>query len=298
MDDTRTLLAPLVGPYGEAAAFVLGAILGSFYNVCIYRIPAGQSIVRPGSRCQKCGVPIRAVDNIPILSYFVRRGRCRSCGAAFSPRYAVVEALSGMLALFLYARTVVDGSGPVPGRFAAFGAQLVFVGVLLVLSGIDLDTLTLPDRITLPAIPIFLVLGVLVQGTGWIDALVGAAVGFALIFAIVLAYRHLAGREGMGEGDAKLLAAIGAFVGIRALPFVLFVGSVTGALVGIVASVLGRGLDPEATDNDRAAGEAEQPRSPSLRQVRVPFGPFLALGAVAYLFVGPLVMRLLFAGLY
>jgi leader peptidase (prepilin peptidase)/N-methyltransferase len=236
-------------------AFVIGAVIGSFLNVCIHRLPAGESVVYPPSHCPGCGVRIRSRDNIPLLSYVLLRGRCRSCGAAISLRYPVVEALSGALLMLLLYRF---GLSPALGVYAAFVAALVVV------SFIDLDHQIIPDVISLPGIVVGLVASALGQGPPLLDSLLGALVGGGMLYAVAVGYHAFTGREGMGGGDIKLLAMIGAFLGWRGVLLSLIIGSFTGAVVGISLILVRR------TDS----------------RVPIPFGPFLALGAVCSLAFG------------
>jgi leader peptidase (prepilin peptidase)/N-methyltransferase len=261
----------LASPFAVAAAAIFGAIWGSFFNVCIARIPAGQSIVRPGSRCGACGVPVRALDNVPVLSYLWLRGRCRACAAPFSVRYPLVELLSALLAAALWWKCVaLDPDGVVAIRLARFAFDFAFAGVLVVLSFIDLATLLLPDVITLPGIAVFFLAGFGVHEASWLARLIGAGAGYLFIFLIAELYYRVLDREGLGLGDAKLLALIGAACGWKALPVVVFAGSTLGTLISIPVLL--------ATRRRRA--------DQSLRDVQVPFGPFLALGALVYLFAG------------
>jgi len=242
-------------------AFVLGAVVGSFLNVCIWRIPEGKSIVTPASHCPKCGNPVRVYDNIPILSWLILRGRCRDCGGAISPRYPLVELLTALLSLallWLY--------GPGLQYLAAF----LFAAALVVITFIDLDHQIIPDVISLPGIPVFLLTAVLIMGIGFWDALLGIVIGGGFLYLIAVGYELLAKREGMGGGDIKLLAMIGAFLGWQSLFFVVFASSILGALVGVVLIAM-KGKD---------------------MKYAVPFGPFLSIAAVLYLFVGPALTHL------
>jgi leader peptidase (prepilin peptidase)/N-methyltransferase len=275
MSESAAWLAPpfaLSSPLWAVAAGIFGAIWGSFFNVCIARIPAGQSIVRPGSRCGACGVPVRALDNVPVLSYFWLRGRCRACAAPFSVRYPLVELLSALLAAALWWQCVADDpDGVVAVRLARFAYDFAFTGVLIVLSVIDLATLLLPDVITLPAIAVFFLAGFGVHESTWLARLIGAAAGYLFIRLIADFYYYVLKREGLGLGDGKLLALIGVALGWKALPLVVFAGATLGSLISIPVLL--------ATRRRRAADQ-------SLRDVQVPFGPFLALGALVYLFAG------------
>jgi len=267
-------------PFGVVTAGLFGAVWGSFFNVAIVRVPRGESIVRPGSRCPHCGAPVRAADNIPILSYLVLRGRCRSCRAPISARYPLVEALAGLLAAALWWKFVAADPGQAAGvRLARFACYFAFGGVLLVLSFIDLATKLLPDVITLPAIPILYLSAFGAHGVNWQSRLIGAAAGYLFFRLIADFYYYVLKREGLGLGDGKLLAVIGAVLGWRALPFVVFVGAIVGALVSLPIAVWQRRRQPDA---------AAEP----LRRVQIPFGPFLALAALTYLFGGPELVQL------
>ncbi len=236
-------------------AFLFGAIIGSFLNVCIFRLPAGQSIVAPASRCPACGTPLRPRDNIPILSYLLLRGRCRACHNPISARYPAVEALTGLLFVLLLYRI-----GPLP----VIAVYASFVAALIVVSFIDLDHQIIPDVISLPGIVIGLVLSAIGYGPGLFDSAVGILVGGGLLYAVAVGYHALTGREGMGGGDIKLLAMIGAFLGWKNALVTLVLGSLGGALIGILLILL-RGGDSK---------------------VPIPFGPFLAIGAVCALLFG------------
>jgi leader peptidase (prepilin peptidase)/N-methyltransferase len=263
-------------PLAIGAAGIFGAIWGSFFNVCIARVPAGQSIVRPGSRCGACGAPVRAFDNVPVLSYFWLRGRCRACAAPFSARYPLVELLGALLAAGLWWQCVAsDPDGAVAVRLARFSYDFAFTGVLVVLSFIDLATLLLPDAVTLPALAVFFLAGFGVHEASWLARVVGAAAGYLFVRLIADFYYYVLKREGLGLGDGKLLALIGVALGWKALPLVIFAGSITGAVISLPVVLV--------TRRRRAAGQ-------SLRDVQVPFGPFLALGAVVYLLAGHVIL--------
>jgi leader peptidase (prepilin peptidase)/N-methyltransferase len=295
---------PLDGFIVFAVAGLFGALWGSFFNVCIARVPLGQSVVSPGSHCFSCNAPVRAFDNVPILSYLLLRGRCRSCGARFSPRYALVEALVAGISVLLWWRF---GAHPAGGESIALGlrvAQYVFgfafAGVLVVLSFIDLDTKRLPDVITLPSVAIFFVAGLAIGGVSWLDRLIGAAAGYGVIWTISTAYYYSTGREGLGLGDAKLLAVIGVVLGWRALPMVIFGASFVGIVVSVPLLLLKQrgdkiaastmpavGPDAAAASGDEATSVPADGAGPTaIRRAEVPFGPFLALAALVYLFAG------------
>ena len=243
-------------------AFVFGAAIGSFLNVCIWRIPEGKSIVFPASHCPKCGKSIRPCDNIPVLSWLILRGRCRDCGEPISPRYPLVEILTALLSLVLFWKY---------GLSLQYLAAFLFAAALVVITFIDFDHQIIPDVISLPGIPVFFLLAVFVMGIGFLDALIGLIIGGGFLYLVAVGYELIAKREGMGGGDIKLLAMIGAFLGWKSLFFVVFMSSILGALVGIVLIMI-KGKD---------------------MKYAVPFGPFLSIAAVMYLFVGSELTHLL-----
>jgi leader peptidase (prepilin peptidase)/N-methyltransferase len=244
----------------HALVFVVGACIGSFLNVCIYRIPAGRSIVYPPSACPRCGTRIRALDNVPLLSWIWLRGRCRHCQAPISARYPLVELLTGLTALGM---VLHYGWHPQAAVYFVFGAALIAI------TFIDLDHQIIPDVITLPGIPLALLASLLAPEVTLRDALLGVLAGGGSLYLVALGYQLLTGAEGMGGGDIKLLAMIGALVGWQGVLFTIFFSSFLGTLVGLAYILTTR----------RSA------------KARIPFGPFLAVGAVAYLFVGAQVIR-------
>ncbi len=299
------LAAPILdSPLGLVAAAVFGALWGSFYNVCISRIPRGQSVVRPGSHCVACNAPVRALDNLPIVSYLLLRGRCRSCGAEFSVRYALIEALGALTSMAVFWRLVTLAPADPPGvRLARFLVGFAFTGVLIVLSFIDLDTKRLPDVITLPSVLVFFLAGFATGDVPWLERLIGAAAGYLAVRIIADGYYYLTGREGLGLGDGKLLAVIGALLGWRALPGVIFAASFVGVLVSIPALWMQQRRRDKAAPAEpptsappassaaladptaAPAGDEDAPAIP-LRRTEVPFGPFLSLSAYVYLLAG------------
>jgi leader peptidase (prepilin peptidase)/N-methyltransferase len=284
------------GPIAYVTAAILGALLGSFANVCILRIPAGKSIAYPGSHCFACGAPVRWYDNLPILSFLILGGRCRACRAKFSPRYLFVEAATAMIVLAVY-HLCVSGAGPHAGddvarRLARFGVYTLFVLALVVIAFIDLDHKKIPDKITYPAIPLFLLLGVLLHDRPWWELLVGAAGGYLLVRLISDGYYHLTGREGLGYGDGKLLAMVGALLGWRAVLFALFGGSLLGTVLVLppllVTSARRRRQRGHGWEDFVARVEKRERLlypSPDLRHVEIPFGPFLIAASLAWLFL-------------
>ena len=283
----------LISPAAIAVAAVWGAIWGSFLNVCIARVPRGQSVVRPASRCMACGKPVRAVDNIPVVSYLLLRGRCRSCGARFSPRYALVEVLMAALSALLFWKFVAaDVDTAIAVRLARFALYFAFAATLVVLSFIDLDTQLLPDVITLPAIPLFFLAGAGAHEAGWGERAIGIAAGYLFVRLVADAYYYILKREGMGLGDGKLLAMMGAALGWKALPFIIFAGSFLGAAISVPILLWAR-RHPRPPAAPAAEGEEADT---SLGRVQVPFGPFLSLGALLYLFVGQAALHALAGG--
>ncbi len=242
---------------------VAGAAIGSFLNVLIYRIPEGQSIVFPSSRCPKCTHSIRFYDNIPIISYLVLRGRCRDCREKISLRYPIVEAITALLSMFLFWKY---------GLSIKYVFSFTFTCALIVITFIDLDHQIIPDVITLPGIPLFFLMAVFFMGIPILEALLGILIGGGCLFAIAFLYEIITKREGMGGGDIKLLAMLGAFLGWKSIFFILFVSSLLGAVVGI-SVMIAKGKD---------------------MKYAVPFGPFLSIAAIAYLFVGIDVMNYLY----
>jgi leader peptidase (prepilin peptidase) / N-methyltransferase len=269
MDDTAALLS---SPLATAMAAVFGAVWGSFCNVVIARVPRRESIVRPGSRCPSCGASIGAADNVPILSYLWLRGRCRACRARISVRYPLVEALAALLAAAIWWKFVAADPAEATGvRLARFACFFAFSAVMLVLAFIDLETRLLPDVITLPAIPVLYLAGFGAHGAGWLERFIGAAAGYLVFRLIADFYYYALKREGLGLGDGKLLAVVGAVLGWKALPFIVFAAAFSGAAVSLPVALIAR----------RRTTAAEP-----LRALQIPFGPFLAAAAVAYLFAG------------
>jgi leader peptidase (prepilin peptidase)/N-methyltransferase len=289
----------LSSPAGLVAAALFGALWGSFFNVCIARIPRGESVVRPPSHCFACGRTVRPWDNIPLISYFVLRGRCRFCGARFSARYVLIEALAALLSALIYWRFVMAVPDVEPAlRIARYVLFFVFTGVLLVLSFIDLDTKRLPDVITLPAIPLLFLAGFATHLVPWQPRAIGVVAGYGLVRIIADGYYYLTGREGLGLGDGKLLAVVGAVLGWKAILAVIFMGSFLGIVVSVPLLLAGRRAHPpdlEASPGPQVsvAGEAagvapseEDLVSMPVRHTQVPFGPFLSLSAIVYLLCG------------
>lgn len=229
---------------------MLGLAFGSFLNVCIHRIPLEQSLNNPGSRCPRCGYELRWFDNIPVLSYvLLLRGRCRKCRAPISIRYPIVELIT--MGLFVL-------HGEVFGWTPLLPARLVFACAMVVLFAIDLEHHLLPNVITLPGIAVGFASS-LVLPPGIRDALIGVLAGGGVLWLIGEAYFRYSGQEGMGGGDVKMLAMIGAFLGWKLVLVTLVLSSVAGSVIGLLVIAIRRGGMKYA----------------------LPYGTFLALGALA-----------------
>ncbi len=262
---------PLIG--GQIIAFILGCVFGSFYNVVIYRLPSGESIVRPASRCPACGNAIAAYDNIPLISYLLLGGSCRRCKTSISPRYPLVEGLSGLLALFLFRRY---------GLHPQLVIEFIFCSLLLIITMIDFDTFLIPDILSLPGIGLGLalsfftlrplppefILRFFTYGHPWwaspLGSLLGILAGGGIFYLIAAGYALVRHKEGLGGGDIKLLAMIGAFIGVKGVAITIFVSSISGMIIAL----------PLMWRSGKSLGSA------------LPFGPFLAFGAVSYIFWG------------
>lgn len=243
-----------------ALAFFIGLAFGSFANVVIYRLPKRMSLIRPRSSCPRCGSPIRARDNIPLLSYLLLRGRCRDCGARIDVRYPVVELAAGLLMLGAYAKF---------GLSASLILSALLALILLVIFFIDLATMLIPDRLTVTGIGLAVVWHVILDRSELVDYGVGLVVGGGVLLAIVLLGRLVYRQEAMGLGDVKLGAMVGAFLGWRLVLVALYVSFGIGALWGLGLLVAGR------------AG----------RKSSIPFGPFIAGGSIIALFWGESLLR-------
>ena len=246
-----------------AAVFAFGAIIGSFLNVCIVRLPEQRSIVRPPSHCPTCRRDIAWYDNVPLLSYVLLRGRCRGCGTRISPLYPAVELLTGALAVALWLRL---------GPTLAFAGYFVFAAALITVTFIDLDHRIIPDVISLPGILVGLAVSFVSPLVTPVDAVLGILAGGGVLLAIALAYQTIRGQEGMGGGDVKLLAMIGAFLGWQSVFVTLMVASLIGSLIGVVLMLYQR----------------------ADTKLAIPFGPFLACGALIYLFFGDRILAFYF----
>lgn len=283
-----------------AVLFVLafGLSIGSFLNVVIWRLPRKQSLVKPRSRCPGCGNAIAGYDNIPVISYLILGGQCRHCKTSISIRYPLIELATGLLAVACFYRfgpqdLLADGAST---ALWAFFGYFLFCALLMAITFIDIPFQIIPDSLSLPFIPLGILLAFLAGSTrgawydaAWFNNIMGAVVGFSIIALIVYGYYFLTKREGMGMGDAKLMALIGAFLGWQCIPFVLFAGSVQGlaiALIGIFSGRIKKAPplpDPEEWVDGVPPVVTEEV---ALRHAAIPFGPFLSLAALEFLFFG------------
>lgn len=237
---------------GTAFAPLLGAVVGSFLNVVILRLPQEDaSIVFPGSHCPRCGHPLSWWENIPLLSFLLLRGKCRGCRAPISWQYPLVEAAMGLLSLLLFVQY---------GLSLEFLVLFVFFAALLVILVIDLHHQIIPDRISLPGIALGLCTSFFTDLATWQQSALGVLFGGGILYLVSLGYFSLTKRHGMGGGDIKLLAMIGAFLGWHSLLYVILASSMSGSIVGICAMLKqGKGA-----------------------RTRIPFGPFLAMAAMSW----------------
>ncbi len=244
----------MIIPFGAFFSFLFGTIVGSFLNVAILRLPhADQSVVFPASHCPACKTPLKWYDNIPVLSFLALGCKCRYCKKPISWQYPFIELTMGLLSWALYAVFYF----PLP-----FFIFFPFTAALLVIIVIDLRHQLIPDVISLPGILIGFACSFVNPNLNWIDSGVGILLGGGIFYAISLGYYLVTKRIGMGGGDIKLLAMIGAFLGYQSLPFVIFSSSLLGSVIGIGAMI-----------KQRKGGKTV-----------IPYGPFLATGALLYLF--------------
>ncbi|MBF0195956.1 MAG: prepilin peptidase [Magnetococcales bacterium] len=261
----------IFGDFAFILAFVFGGIWGSFLNVCIYRIPVGQSIIYPPSRCPGCENPIVWYDNIPIVSWLYLKGKCRHCNINISPQYPIIEAISALLTIQV---VMVFG-------FSWESLAIICLGYsFVVMMMIDFYHYILPDVITLPGIVIGVLLAWLPQVgepiVGLYDSLIGVAVGGGGLWLFAWLFEKITGKVGMGFGDVKLLAMVGAWLGWQSLGFTIFFAALMGSVIGLSwIGILGR---------DRAKP--------------IPFGPYLVLAAWSYIYIGDQVYDWYLSGIY
>ena len=294
------------------AIFALGLAFGSFLNVCIYRLPRDLSVVFPASACPRCKQPIRFFDNVPVLSWLLLRGRCRQCKAPISPRYLVVELLTGIVFLACYSHF---------GLSLALLKYCAFSFLLLGLIFTDAETLLLPNKLTLPGIALGVLFSLFVPvndlasqflpglvplpasfDLSWhllslFDSLLGAAVGASFIYGVGAIYLRARGIEGMGFGDVKLMAMVGAFLGTKLTILTLFSASIAGSLFGVwtLAAVWVKRTRRRMARQHESAPEARRrawiSATVALRRYQMPFGVFLGSMAMLALFFGGRFLR-------
>ncbi len=261
-------------PFLAAWSVLVGLAVGSFANVVVARVPAGESVVSPRSRCPRCKAPIRWYDNLPVVSWLALRARCRSCGARISVRYPAVELAGAAVALIALARH---------GASLAALAEFGFVVTLLILALIDADTWLLPNAITWPLLGSGLLLGAvgLTPAGSFRPALYGAGLGFGAFALLAWGAEKALRKEALGFGDVWLLAALGAWMGVAALLPVVLLASLQGSVVGVALMALGK------------AQPGGEPRADGWTPPRnaVPFGPFLVAGALEWLWLGDRLAR-------
>ena len=241
-------------------SIIFGALVGSFLNVCICRLPEEESIIWPGSHCPHCKNPIKFYDNIPLVSYILLRGKCRHCKNTISFQYFLIEGITALSSLFLFMKF-----GPSLSYFFYFA----FVAALTVMTVIDLYHQIIPDVISLPGIGVGLLASLLIPQLTFRNSLIGILLGWGSLFLVATLYQWLFKREGMGGGDVKLLAMIGAFLGWKAVLLTILLSSLIGSITGILIMVV-KGKD---------------------FKYAIPFGPFLSLAAVISLFYGENIIR-------
>ena len=278
LSDILAVMPSAMRIYLDVLVFCFGACMGSFLNVCIYRIPLELSVITPRSHCTKCNTPIAWFDNIPLVSYLALRARCRRCGERISPRYFIVELLVAALFLLVWLKFGLPGE-PRPLWLTPFPTIWMVPVYWLAVFGlalgtfVDFEHMIIPDRVSLGGIVIGIVLSALVPAMhfastfdeGLTAAITGAIVGSGLLWGVALLGKLLFRKDAMGMGDVKLLGAIGAFLGWKAVLFTVMGSSFVGAVVGL----------------SLVAGGQKQMQS------RIPYGPYLALAALVWMFWGP-----------
>ena len=244
----------MTGASAVGLMVALGLAIGSFLNVCIYRLPLGESVVSPPSRCPSCGRGLRWFENVPVLGYVLLGGRCRTCRVALSLMYPIVEAGTALLFVLQYWQL---------GWQPLLAVRLLFVAAMIVLFAIDIQHRILPNIITLPGVAVGVAASFLFE-PGWLASLIGVAAGGGALWAVGEAYFRIRGEEGMGMGDVKMLAMIGAFLGWQLMLVTLLIASLTGSVFGGAMILLNRGSMKYA----------------------LPLGSFLAAGALIATHVG------------
>lgn len=283
--------------------FLFGIIIGSFLNVCILRIPEDLSIVAPASRCPRCQTLIQWYDNVPVFGWLWLRGKCRACGAAISPMYPLIELATGLLFVACYLEF---------GLTQSFIKWLFFTCLIIVLTITDLRERILPDLVNWPGFVAGVFFSTVVpsgDGTalwiysalfhrappralqGWLDALMGAAFGSFLLWAVAATYKRVRGREGMGMGDVKMMAMVGAFLGVRGAFLTILMGTLLGTVVGIsiIVVLYAAGWHRKLAEraNRRRLGSVNALRWAIASQYQLPLGTFLGIAALLVVYFGP-----------
>ncbi|HEY4906472.1 MAG TPA: prepilin peptidase [Candidatus Acidoferrum sp.] len=295
--------------------FLFGIVFGSFLNVCITRIPEGLSIVSPRSRCPRCETPIKSYDNVPVFGWLWLRGKCRTCGLPISPMYPLVEFATGCLFVLCYLEY---------GLTAATAKWLVFTCLIVVLTITDLRVRLLPDVINWPGFVVGLFLSAAVPPAdtdivfwasatvfhripppyllGLFDGLLGAAFGSLLLWGIAALYKLWRGREGMGMGDVKMMAMVGAFLGLRGTFFTILFGTLFGSIVGgaVILGLYASGWQLALAEraSRRNLGTVRDLRWTIASQYQLPLGTFLGIAALVIVFLAPIAFRHFPGGLF
>jgi leader peptidase (prepilin peptidase)/N-methyltransferase len=283
--------------------FLFGIVIGSFLNVCITRIPEDISVISPGSRCPKCGTPIKAYDNVPVFGWIWLKGKCRACGAPISVMYPLMELATGLLFVAAFLEY---------GITQATVKWLFFTCLILILTVTDLRVRMLPDLITLPGFAVGLLFSLIVppmdgfagllswrflhqrlpgNAAGILDGLLGAAFGSFLLWGLAVTYKLVRHREGMGMGDVKMMAMVGAFLGLRGTFLTILLGSLLGSVIGVsvvLALYIGGWRSAAAKRaSRRGLGSENSLRWTIASQYQLPLGTFLGIGALALVYLGP-----------
>lgn len=273
--------------------FVLGTFIGSFLNVCIFRIPYRKSILYPASRCFLCLTPIKWYYNIPVLGYFILGGRCSFCHQRFSFRYVVIEVLMGFISLSLFVKI---------SSFYSYIVLMYFMSAIIVLSFIDIDHWLLPDRITIPSIAlgiVFSACGYILPSGGYVDfkaSIIGAFVSFSILFMLGFIASKILGKEALGGGDVKFMAMIGAFLGWRAFIPVLLMAALQGAIFGILQIIYSKINIRRIVLDNNGVYSVFKDKSDLFTPTphHIPFGPFLGLAAYEYIIWGSRLIQFIF----
>ena len=255
-----------------AASFVMGGLIGSFLNVCVYRMPAGLSVVKPRSRCPRCENPVLWYDNVPVISWVILGAKCRFCKLPISWQYPLVESITAVLFYFVFMKFGLTIATPI---------YMVLMAGLVLTTFIDLTDWTIPDTVSIGGMPVGIavtLLAMFVDGTGLVldspvMSLIGLAVGFGSLYALDLISLALFKKKGMGFGDVKLLGMLGTFFGPIGVLVIIILSSMVGSVIGLSVMIANRGKEEDVGEEN--VGHY------------LPFGPYICLGGIAYLFFGP-----------